>query len=235
MKKADPNNIVRVKNFLTLNQLKEFKEIFNTENIFTDPSVGSRSMLTVNHSHSIFDSTKEYVDKVCEVVSDKFGVSVVDFSGTCFRKWYPGEFQFPHSDCEANIYIEDDEVKCDPFYNFSSIFLEYGSLCYLNDEYEGGEIFFPEYDISIKPDVNEFIFFPGTSYYLHGVNEVLSGNRLVVQNFLTTTKLLYLWKKFIQGKEELKFVNYSQEEMMNGKKDFNRSNIPDTCPHRVLD
>ena len=233
MTKSD--NIVRIKNFLTSNQLKEFQDFFNEEPAFTDENIKSRSMITVNHSYDIFDSCKIYADQVCEVVTDFFGVSVTDFAGTCFRKWYPEEFQPPHSDCEANIYFEGEDLKCDPFYNFSSLFLEYGALCYLNDQYEGGEIFFPDHSTIIKPDVNELIFFPGTSYYMHGVREVTSGNRLVVQNFLTTTKLLYIWKKFIQGEEKLEFVNYTEEETMGVRRNFDRSNIPDTTPHRLGD
>lgn len=229
------NNIVRIKNFLTSVQLKEFQDFFKSEPIFIDKNITSRSMVTLNTDHYIFDSSVQYVEKICEAVSDFFGVDVSDFSGTCFRKWYPGEFQPPHSDCEAKIYFHEDEIVCDPFYNFSSLFLEYGSLCYLNEDYEGGEIYFPQYSISIKPSVNEFIFFPGTDYYMHGVSAVSSGNRLVVQNFLTTNKLLYLWKKFIQGKEKLRFINYSQEEMMGVKRSFDRSNLPDNCPHRLRD
>lgn len=233
MRTANPDNIVRVENFLSSSELKEFKNFFNQEKTFTDPSIKNRSMITVNHSHEILDATNKYLDKVYEVISSYFGLDVVDFSGTCFRKWYPGEFQPPHSDCEASIYIEEDQVKCDSFYNFSSLFLEYAALCYINDDYEGGEIFFPDYNKIIKPSVNEFIFFPGTAYYMHGVKEVISGNRLVVQNFLTTTKILYIWKKLVQGKEDLNFIDYTQEEMMGVKREFNRSNIPSTCPHRV--
>lgn len=232
---ARTDNIVRIKNFLTSNQLKEFQDFFNDESTFTDENIKSRSMVTVNPSYDVFDSCKIYLDKVCEAVTDFFGLAVVDFAGTCFRKWYPGEFQPPHSDCEANIYFENEDLKCDPFYNFASLFLEYGAVCYINDEYEGGELFFPNHSTVVKPSVNELIFFPATSYYIHGVNEVVSGNRLVIQNFLTTTKLLYIWKKFVQGKENLKFIKYTQKEKMRVRRDFDRSNMPYDTPYRWRD
>jgi Rps23 Pro-64 3,4-dihydroxylase Tpa1-like proline 4-hydroxylase len=44
------------------------------------------------------------------------------------------------------------------------------TLIYLNDEYSGGEISFPEYDLSIKPKAGELVIFP--SYFLHEVKQV---------------------------------------------------------------
>jgi len=235
MRTANPDNICRVKNFLPLDKFLKFKHFFDTQDMYCDQGIKERAMITVTKGcdYGIYEVVEEYLSDVCGVVSQRFGLGVTDFSGTCFRKWYPGEHQPPHSDCEAIIYEQDDLMKCDPFYNFSSIFLEYAAICYLNDDYEGGEIYFPDYDLSIKPEPNELLFFPGTRFYMHGVKEVTSGNRMVVQNFLTTNKLRYLWEKFIQGEESLNFINYSQEEMFTNKVDFNRSNLPYTSPYRL--
>lgn len=235
MRKANPDNIVRIKNFLDPVQFSTFKSFFETQDMYTDPDIKERAMITVNPNYEIFESSHKYIQKICSVISYRFGLQVADFAGTCFRKWYPGEYQRPHSDCEAKIYEDGETLKCDPFYNFSSLFLEYGALTYLNDDYEGGEIYFPDYDLEIKPEPNEFIFFPGTRLYMHGVKEVTSGNRIVVQNFLTTTKLRYIWEKFVQGKEELNFIDYSQKEMMVSRVDFNRSNLPMNCPYKLRD
>ena len=54
--------------------------------------------------------------------------------------------------------------------------LSLSTLIYLNDDYLGGEISFPEYEISIKPKAREFIIFP--SHFLHEVKatqELLGG------------------------------------------------------------
>lgn len=52
------------------------------------------------------------------------------------------------------------------------------SLIYLNDDFKGGEICFPEYNLEIKPEPGEFIVFP--SYFLHEVREIdkIPGKRL---------------------------------------------------------
>lgn len=54
---------------------------------------------------------------------------------------------------------------------------EYSSLFYLNEDYEGGELIFPDYELSIKPEAGTLITFPTNSMYQHAVNKVESGTR----------------------------------------------------------
>ena len=58
----------------------------------------------------------------------------------------------------------------------------YGMSLLLNDDYEGGELEFPEYNIKLKPKANSAIIFPGT--YSHKVLPVLSGKRMTIISFL---------------------------------------------------
>jgi predicted 2-oxoglutarate/Fe(II)-dependent dioxygenase YbiX len=58
-----------------------------------------------------------------------------------------------------------------------------GALIYLNDNYEGGEINFPEYDIIIKPKFGELVIFP--CHFLHEVKEVIKGERYTLPLFYT--------------------------------------------------
>lgn len=46
-----------------------------------------------------------------------------------------------------------------------------GSLIYLNDDYNGGEIGFPNYNIKVKPVPGDLVIFP--YFYLHEVHMVL--------------------------------------------------------------
>jgi hypothetical protein len=55
---------------------------------------------------------------------------------------------------------------------------------YINDDYEGGEIIFPRFNISYKPKANEMIVFPSTYVYNHSVNEVTSGTRYAVVSWM---------------------------------------------------
>lgn len=47
-----------------------------------------------------------------------------------------------------------------------------GSLIYLNDDYEGGEIKFNDYDLVFKPEIGDLVLFP--NHYIHEVLQVKS-------------------------------------------------------------
>lgn len=52
----------------------------------------------------------------------------------------------------------------------------------LNDDYEGGELLFPDQNASVKADAGDMVVFPG--YYLsHGVSEITKGSRRVILVF----------------------------------------------------
>ena len=55
--------------------------------------------------------------------------------------------------------------------------LAFSMICYLNNDYEGGEIEFPNHNISIKPEAGSLLIFPGQEPFLHKVNDIRSGER----------------------------------------------------------
>lgn len=55
------------------------------------------------------------------------------------------------------------------------------SLSYLTDEYLGGEIDFPEFDITIKPKAGDMLLFP--SRYKHRILELKGGKRYTMPMF----------------------------------------------------
>lgn len=57
-------------------------------------------------------------------------------------------------------------------------------LFYINDDYEGGELYFPALNFEYKPKPGDFITFPSYEKYTHGVRPVLSGSdRYVLAGF----------------------------------------------------
>ena len=51
----------------------------------------------------------------------------------------------------------------------------WGSVFYINDDYEGGEIYYPEYEYQYKPKPGSMVLHEGNTR--HGVKRVLSGER----------------------------------------------------------
>ena len=52
------------------------------------------------------------------------------------------------------------------------------SICYLNNNYEGGQTYFKDGTI-FTPLTGRILFFDG-KHYLHGVKKIISGNRYVI-------------------------------------------------------
>jgi hypothetical protein len=59
----------------------------------------------------------------------------------------------------------------------------HGLVIYLNDNYNGGELYYPKKDIRIKPKSRSLVIHPGTEEYSHGVSEVLEGTRYAITLF----------------------------------------------------
>jgi hypothetical protein len=58
------------------------------------------------------------------------------------------------------------------------------TVYYINDNYSGGEISFPRFNITFKPKANQMIIFPSTYVYNHSVNPVLEGTRYAVVSWM---------------------------------------------------
>jgi hypothetical protein len=79
-------------------------------------------------------------------------------------KYYPGSFIPPHAD-----------------HGITSRTIS--SILYLNDNYGGGELYFPYFDILLKPNAGSVIFFPSNFMYVHEVKEITSGVRYSFPNW----------------------------------------------------
>ncbi len=64
-------------------------------------------------------------------------------------------------------------------------FRDFASVIYLNDAYEGGELYFPRLDLTVKPAMGMLLAFTGGWHHQHGVMKVTSGERLTMPAFYT--------------------------------------------------
>ena len=61
-------------------------------------------------------------------------------------------------------------------------------IVYLNDDYSGGEIEFPDFGILHKPKAGDVLFFPSAYSYVHNIKEITKGTRYAVVNWFTFIK-----------------------------------------------
>jgi hypothetical protein len=128
----------------------------------------------------------------------------VTLSGHKFPK---GSFAAPHSD--------SSELDGTP--NAWQM-NKYASILYLNDDYEGGEIYFPQHDVSIFPGAGSLLVFKGSHEFLHGVKEITRGDRYTLLGFWDDRDTKYS-KEFLDQKVELqkKALDYVESNYDYGK------------------
>lgn len=51
------------------------------------------------------------------------------------------------------------------------------AVAYLNDNYTGGELIFPRFNLTIKPEVGDLVVFPSTFIYEHSSEPILDGTK----------------------------------------------------------
>jgi hypothetical protein len=112
-------------------------------------------------------------------IEHHFLVTVNPTAPTLVR-WLPGQYQKPHADKELHEGKDAGTPNSFPHYDIASLF-------YLNDDYSGGELYFPKQNLQFKPKAGAAYFFPGDMNYIHGVTEVEEGIRYTCPFFWNIT------------------------------------------------
>jgi len=127
--------------------------------------------------------TQMLFNEAISLASTHFGRTMVPLYRPTLRKYPTGSSLSEHHDEEEN-YV----VGARP-----QTFLTEGAMyIYLNDDYDGGELFFGQLGLRIKPKAGQMIAWPSGLQFSHGVAEVKNGDRYAISSFLTTPKLLAL-------------------------------------------
>lgn len=129
-------------------------------------------------------------------IEERFSVSVKKEQFT-INRWRIGREQRPHIDYFLDE--EDNDLESLKNAGLQGQFLEdfkksfykkhYSTIIYLNEEFEGGELFFPQHNnLTLKPKIGTMICFKGDSKHLHGVKKITSGIRYTISIFWEEVK-----------------------------------------------
>lgn len=154
----------------SLNNSELYLKYGNEENQFWS----KRTIMMFQHfvPNRIQDIGWDYLNKVTPLIQSIGDGNPIYSDHINFVKWWDGYEQHPHADGEE---VDGGEHP----YSYR----KFGCVYYLNDDYEGGELYFPNFDIEIKPQSNMVIFFPGDVLHLHGVRNVTKGVRHTIASF----------------------------------------------------
>ena len=98
-----------------------------------------------------------------------------------FVRQRPGQDMFVHADSPGPEHPE--EVTANDPYNTCHLVV-YGVVIYINDNYEGGETYYPDLGIEHKGKPGDLIIHDSGSKYKHGVKTVVGNTRYCYINFV---------------------------------------------------
>jgi sarcosine oxidase delta subunit len=126
----------------------------------------------------MLEHCSEFLDKQNKIVSDTFN-NIKKEIGKILKKdiyEYTGFKTIYRSATGQEMKTHSDSGLGPSF--------KYGVVLYLNGDYEGGEIFYPNIGLEFKPEAYSLVLHPAHEAYRHGVKEVSFGTRYSMTTFL---------------------------------------------------
>jgi hypothetical protein len=192
------DNIVALENFMTEEEVTALDTFIRTNEHWDYTETHYNDDGTVIYdseywkdrvaTHGSLSKTDPEIPRIIErmvvrlkaVVDQHFAVDARPTSPAMVR-WMPGQLQMPHADKELHEEPNRGLPNDFPYYDIAGLF-------YINDDYEGGELYFPIQGIQFKPKRGAAYFFPGDMNYIHGVTKIESGIRYTCPFFWTIAK-----------------------------------------------
>jgi len=84
---ASINNIHRIKNFLSKDEIEIFTNYIN-ESLFFQKNTEMSVMEAIGYPSPLWEITKEYKKRLRSNIEFNFGEDVLEVTNTCIRKWY---------------------------------------------------------------------------------------------------------------------------------------------------
>ena len=114
----------------------------------------------------IINTIKDAVIKCSQEYSERYSLDIGKLTPLSISKYFEGKGMGPHIDSYSDSPKEVLSI-----------------VLYLNNNYEGGELYFKNQNIKIKPEAGSLIAFPSVDPYFHESMPVLSGIKYISPGF----------------------------------------------------
>lgn len=165
------HKIVTIDNFISDEDINIAMQLFETEPKESFKNIPWVNILTPSDKTYAF--IKKYSDKALDVHKEIHKIQIPIYTFEAFLTvWDEGHGTGVHADNHKGAEM-----------------VQLTTVVYLNDDYKGGEIHFPDFDISIKPKKGQAITFPAFTAdnpYMHGVNPIVGNNRYTLAMWHTS-------------------------------------------------
>jgi hypothetical protein len=125
-----------------------------------------------NKTTSPVEEAQGLLLKIQELVKDTHNAT----QSLSFMRMFPGDEMHVHTDT-----CGDDQPTANDHFETCAI-TEYGVVLYLNDCFNGGEIYYPDLNLEYKPEAGDLLIHH--AMISHGVKKVIEGVRYSYPTFL---------------------------------------------------
>jgi hypothetical protein len=195
---TDKNTIKVIKNFVPEEHIVKFLE-------FGKLIAGIEKNRTHHFTATVNDVHDEETRKIFADYENKLREKAEELYGLKLEKDRPldlfihpeGSYLEPHTDIidyyQEEVYDQpnlfEQQKKDWPFLWSGHLSI----ICYLNKDYDGGVLYFPDQGVEVVPEPGLFVCFPGNLHFLHGVTKTTGATRFTIS----------LWTKFSDFKNEI--------------------------------
>lgn len=174
-----------MKDFVSINENFLDEELFKSFSTFAKVS----KMYDLNendtfwskkviHLHEVIFFSKErkvYANLVKDKIKEVFEVEQEIYPDLlCITKWL--------SDTSHGLHAPSENLDGTPN---DLYWRRFGAILFLNEDYEGGEIHFPNQNITFSPKQNTLLIYPGTAEFVHEKNKITKDTRYIIDSFWT--------------------------------------------------
>lgn len=185
-------NVLIVEDFLSQEEIKKVDDLmrnFNYDGLIEHDFAYWGKRLLNEYQVTLTPGYEKSLDEIKPIISDiKDRVSSFLNENDHVDNWEPASpnliRMYPNSspiefggdkELEMFVHIDNQGHMEKP--------IMWGAVVYPNDDYTGGEIYYPDYNFSYKPKAGSMVLHDGNTR--HGVKKVIEGNRFCMASLVT--------------------------------------------------
>jgi hypothetical protein len=126
----------------------------------------------------IIEIQDKYNKKIIETATELYGLEFIDDDTHLLAATIatPGAITPVHTDIIDGL--NRQKPKEEEFIDWRNAWDGYLSCnIYINDNYSGGQVYFPDRNYQFKPKANSLVMWAGNKNFVHGVKDPIDGNR----------------------------------------------------------
>lgn len=136
-----------------------------------------------NFNLHISEAADLYNNPLCQNIHNQFNMMLLAASLPYSDRYRIGLDMY-HEGYNLLRYHEGQEYKVHYDGGTSDVGRIVSAICYLNDDYEGGELEFPNFNVKIKPQAGMLILFPSAFPYAHIAHPITAGTKYALVTWI---------------------------------------------------